>query len=191
MSDDEGEAKHDGYHGWFKSVPKMEQDFTPQPIIAAAGNLATPAPAGSGSAWNQGGTWEEINKSQWAQDSLRRHILEEFQIVDAKSGWTIRATAIVKCDGDAKLVFSRGKKRCGYDIALEFEYEGVHEGNSETSSGKINLHDFEDTNGEDYEIHVSSNTSSTQDKSTVAIIKQQESALRKVLQAWKQDLLQQ
>ncbi|RHZ33124.1 hypothetical protein DYB26_009241 [Aphanomyces astaci] len=119
---------------------------------------------------------EEINKSQWAKESLKRFILEEFQIVDAATGWNVRATTIVKCDGDAKVC--RGKKRCGYDIALEFDYEGVHVGKSETSSGKINLHDFEDTNGEDYEIHVKSTTSSAQDKTTVAIIKKHENALR-------------
>ncbi|KAF0701472.1 Aste57867_8048 [Aphanomyces stellatus] len=184
MSDDE--AKHEGYHGWFKSVPKMEQDFTPKPIAARVDEVST-----SGSAWNQGGTWEEKNKSEWAKESLKRHILEEFHMVDAKTGWDIRATSIIKCEGEAKLVFSRGKKRCGYDIALEFEYEGVHEGDKATSSGQIKLHDFEDTNGEDYEIHVSSNTSSLPDKKTVAVIKQEEDHLRKVLQAWKDDLLQQ
>ncbi|KAF0774366.1 hypothetical protein AaE_001934 [Aphanomyces astaci] len=170
------------------SYASSRQDFTPQPIDVTA---TTDSASGAGSAWNQGGTWEEINKSQWAKESLKRFILEEFQIVDAATGWNVRATTIVKCDGDAKLVFSRGKKRCGYDIALEFDYEGVHVGKSETSSGKINLHDFEDTNGEDYEIHVKSATSSAQDKTTVAIIKKHENALRTVLLAWKQDLLQQ
>ncbi|CAK4678434.1 hypothetical protein LEN26_012424 [Aphanomyces euteiches] len=187
MSDDE--AKHDGYHGWFKSVPKMDQDFTPQPITTT--EVAGTGTTANGSAWNQGGTWEEINKTQWAQEALRRHILETYSVSDAKSGWEIRATTIVKCDGDAKLVFSRGKKRCGYDIALEFEYEGINAGKSLTSSGKIKLHDFEDTNGEDYEIHVTSNTSSASDKETVTIIKKEEPQLRKVLQAWKNELLQQ
>ncbi|OQR81139.1 hypothetical protein ACHHYP_16733 [Achlya hypogyna] len=186
MSDDEGSPKklHDGYHGWFKSVARTGQDFTPQPIKAPVVDNTV------GSAWNAGGTWEEIDKSEWARAALTRHILDGFKFDDAKYGLHITATDVVTCSGETKLVFSRGKKRCGYELDVKFAWDCSAE-DGRSASGHVKLHDFEDTNGEDYEVHVTSNGASDAAKQGVDAIKRWESGLRQILQAWKKELLEQ
>jgi hypothetical protein len=58
MSDHEDEPAtlHDGYHGWMKSIPKTQRDFTPVRIESAASVEAAPSAQGN-SAWNAAGTW--------------------------------------------------------------------------------------------------------------------------------------
>ncbi len=62
---------------------------------------------------------------------------------------------------------------------------------TETAQGHVKLHDFEDTNGEDYEIHVTSTSSSDLAQKSVDAIKHWEGEFRKILLAWKQEVLQQ
>ncbi|TMW57250.1 hypothetical protein Poli38472_003175 [Pythium oligandrum] len=194
MASDEEEPKkmHSGYHGWMKTIPKTGHDFTPVRIDPTA---AATASQGEGSAWNAAGTWEERDKSEWARDRLKYHILTSFTFSNDALDVKITASAIDKCEGDAKVVFSRGKKRCGYDIFLKFEWLATHAAGdadeAETASGYVELHDFDDTSGEDYEVHVTVQGSSQHAKNAKRAVEQWETGLRKILATWKEELLQQ
>ncbi|POM72971.1 LOW QUALITY PROTEIN: Hypothetical protein PHPALM_10231 [Phytophthora palmivora] len=168
MSDGEGEKLHSGYHGWMKTIPKTSQDFTPVRIDSDAAVTAPVHRTDSRSVWNSAGTWEERDKSEWARERLKHHILTSFSVEDEAQGLSIKATSIVKCDGEAKIVFSRGKKRCGYELS-----------------------DFDDTSGDDYEVLVTANGSSQRELAAKKAVIGKESELRKLLALWKQELLQQ
>ncbi|KDO24418.1 hypothetical protein SPRG_09808 [Saprolegnia parasitica CBS 223.65] len=186
MSDDEASPGklHDGYHGWFKSVARTGEDFTPKVISTPVVDNAV------GSAWNAGGTWEEVDKSEWAREALKRHILDGFAFDDALHRLRVVATDIATCTGETKIVYSRGKKRCGYELDVKFAWECT-DADGATASGHVKLHDFEDTNGEDYEIHVTSSGGAALGKNGVDAIKRWEPSLRQLLHAWKTELLQQ
>ncbi|KAE8896763.1 hypothetical protein PF005_g4256 [Phytophthora fragariae] len=153
MSSDEGEKKlHSGYHGWMKTIPKTSQDFTPVRIDNSAAVAAPVSRSDSSSVWNAAGTWEERDRSEWAQ---------------------------------AKIVFSRGKKRCGYELSVKFVWE------SGDVSGHVELHDFDDTSGDDYEVLVTVDGSSQSDLAAKKAVLDKEPELRKLLALWKEELLQQ
>jgi hypothetical protein len=70
-------------------------------------------------------------------------------------------------------VFSRGKKRCGYELSVKFAWEGGD------VSGHVELQDFDDTSGDEYEV------------AAKKAVSDREPGLRKLLALWKQELLQQ
>jgi activator of HSP90 ATPase len=138
---------------------------------------------------------EERDKSEWARERLRQHILDSFAFTDDALSLSIKATSVVRCDGDAKIVFSRGKKRCGYDMSVKFEYESTRLGEDDEgfpeATGHVELHDFDDTSGEEYEISVKAEGNSQHAKDARAAVQKWEAGLRKLLAAWKEELLQQ
>lgn len=92
-------------------------------------------------------------------------------------------------------MFSRGKKRCGYDMSLKFEWtskrlEGDPEGVDDVA-GHVEVHDFDDMTGEDYEIHVSTEGSSQHEADAKKAVMTWEPQLRTLLASWKSELLQQ
>lgn len=166
---------------------------------------------------------EEKDKSEWARERLKHHILNSFSFVDGTHKLSIKANSIVRCDGEAKVrscahssvvfifcsaflgdsrhilmqvVFSRGKKRCGYDISLKFEWtstrtEGEDPEGIEDVTGHVEVHDFDDTNGEDYEIKVTTEMSRKHEVDAKKSVLKWEPELRKILATWKEELLQQ
>ena len=80
----------------------------------------------SGSHWNAAGTWEEKDLSSWAATRLTQ--LLSF----SHAGLNVSCT---KVTGDATLVFTRGKKRVGYDLAIVCEWTGQAEAEAEAEAG--------------------------------------------------------
>ncbi|TYZ57124.1 hypothetical protein PybrP1_009530 [[Pythium] brassicae (nom. inval.)] len=182
---------HDGYHGWMRTIPKTEQDFTPV-RIAASEHAAVPTAAGN-SAWNAAGTWEERDRSAWARERLKLLVLTDFRFEDAALGVAVAATSISRCEGDAKVIFSRGKKRCGYDIALKFAWSAKRSAETEDAedevTGHVEIRDFDDTSGEEYEVTVSADVSHSRGVDVRNAVLKREPELRKLLAAWKEELL--
>ncbi|CAH0488418.1 unnamed protein product [Peronospora farinosa] len=184
MSSDEDDTKlHTGYHGWMKTIPKTSEDFTPMRINESK---TTVHRSDLRSVWNSAGTWEERDKSEWARERLKHHLLTSFGFEDQALGLSIEVTSIVRCEGDAKVVFSRGKKRCGYELSVKFAWQS-----SDAVSGHVELQDFDDTNGDDFEVLVTTNGDSEQDLIVKKAVINKESELRKLLALWKEELLQQ
>uniref|UniRef100_M4BD12 Activator of Hsp90 ATPase AHSA1-like N-terminal domain-containing protein n=1 Tax=Hyaloperonospora arabidopsidis (strain Emoy2) TaxID=559515 RepID=M4BD12_HYAAE len=186
-SDDDNDSKelHSGYHGWMKTIAKTSQDFTPVRIEDSAVVVAVDRSSDSRSAWNSAGTWEERDKSGWARERLKHHILTSFSFDDEAEGLGVKATSIVRCDGEAKVVFSRGKKRCGYDLSVKFAWA------SGDVSGHVELHDFDDTSADEFEIIVTADGSSQSEVAAKKAVIDKEPELRKLLALWKEELLQQ
>ncbi|KAJ0397086.1 hypothetical protein ATCC90586_001884 [Pythium insidiosum] len=167
-SEEQPKKMHDGYHGWMKTIPKTDQDFTPVRIETSG---ETSSAAAGGSAWNAAGTWEERDKSEWARDSLKQHILDRFAFTNDQLRVAVKARS----------VFEWTSSRTGGEDAEEFP----------EATGHVELHDFDDMTGEDYEIHVSCDGSSDHARDAKKAIESWEQGLRQLLAQWKEDLLQQ
>jgi hypothetical protein len=147
------------YH--FKSTPAEEAaKYAPKPIDPAT--VAQPKSANSGSTWNAAGTWEEKDLSSWAQDTLKKLLLSV--VIPSHSDMKINITSVNKCTGDASIVYSRGKKRIGYDMHASIEWSGEYK--AAPCKGHINVDGVEETNDEDdYVIKVTYSTSEESDSS--------------------------
>eukprot|EP01083_Nonionella_stella_P001497 4317_1 len=105
------------YH--FASTPAEEAEkYKPKKVNGDAG-VAPGTESHHGSAWNQGGTWEEKDMSSWAKDCLK----EKFLGIASDCG-QVKVTSMTKCEGHANIIFVRGKKRIGYDFEIQLEWTG-------------------------------------------------------------------
>lgn len=77
-------------------------------------------------------------------------------------------------------MYSRGKKRCGFDLSLVVEWEANGIG------GKVTIHEFEDSNGEEIDMVISCKDGGVK-KGALAL----EGEICEILHAWKRDLLMQ
>lgn len=80
------------------------------PPSASTVAMAAPQAIG-GSRWNAAGTWEDKDVSQWAHAHFKT-LMAAIE-VPAVSG---KVTGVERIAGDCTIIFSRGKKRHGYDI---------------------------------------------------------------------------
>ena len=133
------------YH--FSSTPQAEfEKYKPKPIdpatiaAAAASSSSTDPSAGSKSTWNAAGTWEERDLSSWGHKRLKELLKE----VHSSS---VAITAVEKCNGDCTIVWSRGKKKIGYDLSIAADFEGEHNGVKVV--GIVDIPEFADSNGYD------------------------------------------
>lgn len=131
---------------FFKNAPKP--DIKPKPVEASS--LPQPVDPssingkGEHSAWNTAGTWEE---KHLGTDKIKK-VLESKLINYSLGGGKAKIIEVSKCEGDAKLIVSRGKKRLGYTLAITYKVEGA----AGKSHSTITLKEFLDDG--DYEIEV-------------------------------------
>lgn len=83
-------------------------------------------------------------------------------------------------------------------MALKFAWSATQnaEAGSDTDGGEVvtghvEIHDFDDTSGEEYEVTVSVDASHARGVEVKNAVLKKESELRKILAAWKEELLQQ
>jgi len=132
-------------------------DIAPKKIDAAAAQ-ATPAPAPAGaSAWNKAGTWEEKDRTKWAEESLKKMILETTYSLPTSSpapDAKVTVTKVKKLDGHASVARARGKTRYIYEFLLKLEWE-LKGADGLECSGDLAIPDIDGTIelGEGYEIH--------------------------------------
>lgn len=67
--------------------------------------------------------WEEKNVTDWAKDRLTK-LLEESKIPVQGNG-NIKLTNVKEFKGDAYFNLRKGKVRVGFELSIEFEWEGV------------------------------------------------------------------
>ena len=68
------------------------------------------------SQWNGAGTFEERNFSAWALPRMK----ELLAAVPVPGGRTMNSTNV---DGEASIIFSRGKKKSGFEVCIDFDFE--------------------------------------------------------------------
>ncbi len=186
------EVKPDGikssyYH--FKSTPAEEAArYAPKPIDASSA-AAAPKPAG-GSAWNAAGTWEEKDLTSWAHERLKE-ILPTVEI-PAHSDCRATINSVTKVTGDVTVIFSRGKKRPGYDLTISCDWSG--EFKSAQGKGTIEIHGLDETCDGDYEIGVFYNSESSDKEASgklATLVKRAVPDIKKKIELFLQELKEQ
>ena len=83
----------------------------------------------SSSAWNQAGTWEEKDTSEWCNQALERFLKDSKVSVclgdteDSTSSVDACVTKVKDLEGDASVAFVSGKKRFVFDYSTELSFE--------------------------------------------------------------------
>eukprot|EP00053_Salpingoeca_punica_P004234 m.48023 g.48023 ORF g.48023 m.48023 type:complete len:146 (-) comp12692_c0_seq2:199-636(-) len=103
------------------------------------------------SVWNSAGTWEEKDMSAWMNGKLKQ-LLVGLQ-AQADNGVAVESTKVVKCEGEARVLNVRGKKRAGFEYQLEVSWKATVSGSSE-KKGSILFDDVSETSIDDLEMRV-------------------------------------
>ena len=120
----------------------------PSPSPSQSPEPAVPSAAGGGSRWNAAGTWEEKDLSSWAHSRLTSLLLFTSSTVPPLD---VSCTAV---KGDATAVFTRGKKKVGYDLAITCDWKGRARAGGEEVKGALELPSVDQTSDDDFEMTV-------------------------------------
>ena len=116
----------------------------------------------SSSAWNQAGTWEEKDTSEWCNDTLEKYLKQTQVTIQGEAEQTTSSfeaviTKVKDLKGDASVAFVSGKKRYVFDYSTDLSYEIICT-NDETkktiAKGSLHLPDVSSTSISDEEIEV-------------------------------------
>lgn len=116
-----------------RTPPSPPQVEVPPPALigtfaaSEAPAAAAASAAGGPSAWNAAGVFEERDLFGWAKSELQTRALS---LTSTVGGVTVRVTSVSDVSGTATIIFSRGKKRAGFDLEFKLEYEGTPGGKS-------------------------------------------------------------
>jgi len=121
-------SKADSTYYYFKSTPAdVAKNYVPQKIDPNdAMPEQTPRPPvaenTTGSTWNKMGTWEEKDYSKWAQGRLKE-LLVAVECPKFSTG-ELKVSEVTKAEGDATILYLRGKKRLGFAMDLKVKWKG-------------------------------------------------------------------
>jgi len=96
----------------------------------------------SSSVWNQAGTWEEKDASDWCNSSLTSYLKEANVEVDTFVG---RVEEVKDLSGDASVAFVSGKKRYVFDYNASLKYAIANEDNNSVACGTLKFLDISST----------------------------------------------
>lgn len=121
-----------------RDVPEEEMALLQQAagpkLIGSASSTATPLPDGqvpspsgnaAASAWNQAGTWEEKNTTEWCTSCLKEQ-LTSATVASLASLYSAKVTQVKDLTGDASVVLTRGRKRYVFDYHLSVQFDVIH-----------------------------------------------------------------
>jgi len=132
-------------------APKKIENPVSTPSSASASKQGT-------SAWNNAGTWEERNVSEWAKESLTELVLAtSYTLPDSSPapGAVAKVQKVSKLEGHASVAVVRGKTRFIYEYSCKLDWELSKEGDELNCTGSLSIPDIDGTIaiGEGYEIH--------------------------------------
>jgi len=97
----------------------------------------------TGSAWNQAGTWEERNTTEWCTKSLSNYLNETSVSTKTHVGKVLKVQDL---EGDASVAFVSGKTRYVFDYHCKLSYEIKCEGTDDViATGHFELPDISST----------------------------------------------
>jgi len=136
---------------FFKDAPKP--DIKPKPVDPTS--LPQPVEVKDNgkhehSAWNTAGTWEEKR----LDTSKIFNALENKLLNQTVANGKAKIVKVAKCEGEAKLIVSRGKKRLGYSLTIKYRVEGTDSKAEPKPQTSITLKEFLDDG--DYEADIGS-----------------------------------
>lgn len=91
------------------------------------------------SAWNKGGTYEERDCSEWAENWLRA-TFSDVTSMEAENGMKFTCTDVSSLEGMCNAVLRQGKKRYVFDYELTVDFEVVVDGT--VVQGEVSTTDF-------------------------------------------------
>ena len=126
---------------------KLLGNIAPQRLEAASApqrldSAVSQSSAKSTSVWNNAGTWEEKDTSDWCNTSLNSYLKETVVEVDLYTG---KVQEVKDLSGDASVAFVSGKKRFVFDYNASLKYVILDEGDVKVASGTLNLLDISST----------------------------------------------
>mmetsp|Transcript_15631 Transcript_15631/g.29082 ORF Transcript_15631/g.29082 Transcript_15631/m.29082 type:complete len:430 (+) Transcript_15631:57-1346(+) len=132
-------------------APKKLQ--APPPTKSAGG-----ATKSGTSAWNEAGTWEEKNVTNWAKETLTKAILQTTFTLPATSpapNALVTVQKVSKLDGHASVAVVRGKMRFIYEFSCKLDWQLEKNDDDLNCKGSLAIPDIDGTIalGEGYEIH--------------------------------------
>jgi tetratricopeptide (TPR) repeat protein len=134
-------------------------DIAPKKLDDPTKANSNPAIANQGtSAWNQAGTWEEKDVSQWAKDTLTKAIQQTtFTLPESSPAPNALVTVqkVKSLDGHASVAVVRGKTRFIYEYTCRLEWQLEQLDGDLECKGSLAIPDIDGTIalGEGYEIH--------------------------------------
>lgn len=142
---------------FFKTTPaEQAENYKPQQISQDDVAKIVPTSTEGASAWNAAGTWEEKDVSSWAHKTIKTMLKEiEFAFTDGSA--TVKSVS--KCEGDATVVFSRGKKKVGFELNITIDFTGTHKG-TPGIDGQLIIEDLAETSLDDFEWRIKMNEDS-------------------------------
>jgi len=108
------------------------------PVSTPGSSASTPTVASS-SAWNQAGTWEERNTTEWCTSRLSSRIETTLTTTESFTG---RVEKVSELNGDASVAMTNGKKRYIFDYNAEVTYEIVDQSDDVVATGTMKLPDI-------------------------------------------------
>ena len=145
------------------NIAPQKLSTIPQPLdnVTSTTNANTKA----ASAWNQAGTWEEKNTSDWCTSSLEAH-LEETRV--EMNSLVAIISEVKDLTGEASVVMVSGKKRYVFDYNTTLKYKIVDEEDDTVGSGTFQLPEISSTSideelevlGTGWKMHDTEDTSS-------------------------------
>lgn len=102
------------------------------------------SPPGSGSAWNQAGTWEEKDFSKWAEGRLK----ELLPAIETAKG-LVKFTEVSKVDDcHATVVMSRGKKKAMVEVeSVTIKWKNDSGAKGSYTLKEVSSNDIDEMNG--------------------------------------------
>jgi len=134
-------------------------DIAPKRLGEASSDVKV-VPAASSrlgeSAWNQAGTWEERDTTEWCTETLKTRLKESMAV----SGPCIALVKEVKdVNGEASFAVASGKKKYIFDYSTKLKFEVMNseaEDDNIIAGGSIILHDVSSTVEEgNYDVEIS------------------------------------
>eukprot|EP00035_Acanthoeca_spectabilis_P007645 m.140013 g.140013 ORF g.140013 m.140013 type:complete len:146 (-) comp14026_c1_seq3:4219-4656(-) len=128
----------------------------------------------SASVWNNAGTWEEKDCSEWAKEQLQTGLAVE--------AGTARVTNVTNVKGHVHVLHVRGKARVGMELTFELGIEVTSDA-GEAVPGKLSVTEMSETDVDDYDLELSGRVKSEGTKAQQAANKAQALGLREPLTA--------
>jgi tetratricopeptide (TPR) repeat protein len=125
-------------------------DIAPKKLAIDAADSTNSDGRGSASAWNQAGTWEEKDTTEWCSSRLQTRLTE----IKAEGGPFVALVATVEgFAGDASVAIVGGKKRYIFDFHCNLVFDIRDPGTDEVlASGTLRLPDICSTHHEELEV---------------------------------------
>jgi len=177
------------YYYFSSTDPELAKKYAPVPINPDLVNeppQSLPAVGDkSVSKWNAGGTYEERDVSAWARARLAE-LLGEASVPEFADGSALIAPW--KVTGEATAVFTRGKKRVGYELNAKSTFSGSFQSKSVT--GNIEIPSLDNSCGfnPDFKINVTTAGSSEQDEVVRRAVNKIQDAIRQQVDAFLKEL---